>query len=210
MSIYNKAITTISLTSLISFGLTYPAVSYAGTAGMFRFDTIEDMLLSSAVLIGLVFLLLGLLNLARLSSPKYFNRAEVSVAGVIIYFISGVCLLSVPQVLSIFTHTMIGNTSGLDVLSIDESLRELSFQHTSQLIPAYYIKGIIGFIKLVGLYGIICAFTELKRGADGTKKYIIGRFLGYAIGGAILFNIVQVSCIVANTTGYAGICMANF
>lgn len=177
-----------------------------------QYPSVNTMLISLAYVIGTVLVVTGVFLLKKnaLDSERYpLGRS-------IMTLVVGSCLLSLPLVSEVIQRSIFGG-GALTTLAIDENMERMGnngvFDIFNDLISANMGKALVGFIMLVGLISLIKGLIMLRDIGrslhEGQQGSGIGKAFTHIIGGSVCLNLIQTSCVIADTLGFQAICLAG-
>ena len=132
---------------------------------------------------GIVLILTGVLKLKRYGQMRSQMSTQMTLAGPLMYLICGSILLALP--------TMLPAIEAMVFASANDTLYQGKLN----------IKGIIYFIRFLGLCAFIRGFIMLSRSGSGGQPGSIGKALVFVFAGVMLMHIVTVSQLTEDFFG---------
>jgi intracellular multiplication protein IcmC len=158
--------------------------------------SIQNLLTGAAFIIGVAFLVRGVMALKQLGEQRSHMSPHHSIKEPLIFFLSGTMLLYLKDAINTFNMTLFGNTSIL-------AYNQLNSNFTSQLANAG--QNIILFVQVIGLIAFIRGWIIIAKGAtqSGHSQGGFGKGLMHIFGGILAINVVA-TLNVLTVTLYGG------
>lgn len=198
---------------LLLGGLLFSESSSAQAAELIpQFNSWGSFIVAVGYLLGLILVFTGFLSLYKHSSEPHRYTVGYSLSNII----AGVFLLSANLFYSIFKRSTFDPSWGDDnsALALDSAVlnaEAIGDSFWGKYLPEETAMGLVGFLYLVGLVFFIKGIYLLRYSGtepDNQQKGV-GRALTHMVGGVVVMNIVQFSCIIGESFGVPLICMGG-
>lgn len=156
--------------------------------------SIQKLLTAGAYIIGISFIIRGVMALKQLAEHKNSMGQQHSMKEPMFYILSGAMLLYFPTGLKIFLTTTFGSEQ---ILSYDSlNLSSTFFSNVKNL-----SENMLLFVQLIGLIAFIRGWIIIAKSSSqgGGQHGSFGKGLMHVFGGVLGINIVQTLNVISNT-----------
>lgn len=177
-------------------------------------DIIDDFVkltVSICYLIGIVTFIYGLLGFKYNSS----NPQQFPISNCFMNVLTGSFFLSMPTVYSVLKRSTLDDSwnesSPLSLEAHTDGLGDFSGSFFGSYMPEETGRAVVGFVYLIGLISFARGLYRLKyvglNQMNSPSGQGMGGALSHMIGGVLVMNIIDVSCIVGETVGMDQLCL---
>jgi intracellular multiplication protein IcmC len=155
------------------------------------YGPIMKMLTGGAYLLGIVFILLGVLQLKMYGESKTMMSTSNSLKLPLTYFIVGSVFLYLPTAIDMMMLSTFG-----------DAITPLGYMDIkSTIVPDDVIMAVLRIVQIVGLISFIRGWIILVSAAKQGAQPALGKALTHIIGGILAINVVGTKAVLSATFG---------
>ena len=155
-----------------------------------QFSTIAEDI---SIIMGIGFILSALLKFKRYGEMRTQMSSQMTISKPMFFLLAGVCLLLFPTTLETLLVSIWGEQNSM-----------IAYTPTGSTDQNQMIAGVIAFVRLSGIFGVIRGFALLTRaGGEQGQPGTMGKALLHIIGGLMCVNIVAVMYLIEAVFGFS-------
>ena len=161
-------------------------VNFSNTYGY-----IIKMLTGGAYILGMLFIILGVIQLKTYGEARTTMSHQSSLKLPITYFLVGGIFVFLPTALDVMMLSTFGaTTTPLEYAEI-----------SSSIVPDNIINAVLRIVQIVGLIAFLRGWIILVSAAKQGAQPMLGKALTHIIGGILAINVVGTKAVLSATFG---------